>query len=689
MAFTPLVGGWSRHFARTSSLRVVGATDEGASPWTDLVTLLASSGMASLVFWSLDLASWSPLHLRPLAFSAALEVAVGIASGFALAPIWLFVRLATRSEGRRGHVAASLAAACLAFPAAKQVLEARRSATAHPRAAAFALGVGAVVVLLGSLGWALARARNTRASGRLTAALALTAIVLLVVDAACAAYTIEKAYSFVEGAAHVTLTMLGIAVAPNVTRTSSASLARALRPALRLVLLAGAGWTVLFFGSEPLRIKLEAELAPFGKEAYAARWVRRVRRIDTLGGGTSPTKLLVHKHALDDGLDETWEARDLARARVIAEPQEATRPWNIAVFFVDTLRADVASDPLVMPQTAAWAKQNLSFTNTYASGSSTLLTLAPMLGCRYDRGPTEAPPRLLAQARAAGLTTALVIPKSAAEYHRTFFPGFRFDHEDVVVDLDGGRLPTASETVARSLAWLERERPDSFLLWLYEFDVHSWGDLDEGWVSARAEEGGFSRTEGLPWRYRAAARGVDAAFTEFRAGLERLGIADRTVIVFVSDHGEGLGQQRDFWAHSTYLWESLVRVPLAIQVPDAEPGGLTIDTPVSTVDLGTTLARLLPSPADEAGCHGEDLLAPDSLARRRYPILFSAMVDGWLARVGMLDGGGRKIVVDVRDGDARLLRVGGGDELDVSDAEPDALVSQLGLLVRTPIYPRP
>jgi uncharacterized protein len=335
----------------------------------------------------------------------------------------------------------------------------------------------------------------------------------------------------------------------------------------------------------------------------------------------------------------------------VLAPESPPSGWNIVFFFVDALRADVARDPSVMPDTVAWMRESASFSRAYSTGSSTLLTLAPMLGCRYD-ATTSDPPRLLDAARAAGMRTGLVIPSSAYHYHRGGFPTFRFDHEEAVVDLDKIRVPTAGKIVERSLDWLRRERPERFLLWVYQFDVHSWPDIEEAYVESHAKNAGLSKSEGVHWRYRAAARGVDESFARLRRGLDELGLAQNTIVVFVSDHGEALGH-RNFWAHSTYLWESLIRVPLAIHVP-GQPG-FASDAPVSTIDIATTLTRFIGSPASNANCHGVDLLSPSEQHRPR-PILFSAMIDGRLTRVGMLGSADRKVVVDLRDADARLLR---------------------------------
>ena len=73
---------------------------------------------------------------------------------------------------------------------------------------------------------------------------------------------------------------------------------------------------------------------------------------------------------------------------------------------------------------------------------------------------------------------------------------------------------------------------------------------------------------------------------------ELLGILKDTrqeaVILFVSDHGDMLGE-RGLWFKMS-MFEGSSRVPLMIAAPDIEPG--RIDTPVSTLDVGPTLADL-------------------------------------------------------------------------------------------------
>jgi arylsulfatase A-like enzyme len=68
-----------------------------------------------------------------------------------------------------------------------------------------------------------------------------------------------------------------------------------------------------------------------------------------------------------------------------------------------------------------------------------------------------------------------------------------------------------------------------------------------------------------------------------------------TAVVISADHGEGFGERGRF-RHAYDVWESLIRVPLIIHVPGAEPR--RIETPRSHVDLAPTFADLMGVPHD-------------------------------------------------------------------------------------------
>ena len=68
--------------------------------------------------------------------------------------------------------------------------------------------------------------------------------------------------------------------------------------------------------------------------------------------------------------------------------------------------------------------------------------------------------------------------------------------------------------------------------------------------------------------------------------LEEAGIADNTYVIYISDHGDWLGD------HGLILkgpmhYEGLLRVPMIVRGPGVKAGRV-VDEPVSTLDLGPT-----------------------------------------------------------------------------------------------------
>lgn len=72
--------------------------------------------------------------------------------------------------------------------------------------------------------------------------------------------------------------------------------------------------------------------------------------------------------------------------------------------------------------------------------------------------------------------------------------------------------------------------------------------------------------------------------------LEARGELDDTVVVFTSDHGEWLGDH-GLLLKGPMLYDGLLRVPCVLQGPGV-PAGRTLDAPVSTLDIRSTLAEL-------------------------------------------------------------------------------------------------
>jgi hypothetical protein len=385
---------------------------------------------------------------------------------------------------------------------------------------------------------------------------------------------------------------------------------------------------------------------------------------------------------------ELWKLRDPLRS------------YNVIVYYVDTLRADVASDRQTMPNVAAFAHGAVRFQRAYSASSDTLRSLPALTGGDYDILSTP-DTDVLRLARRAGYESTLLIPQSAEYFLAKLRPEFRFDRTLSIADHPrarevwgyGADQPTSARIVDRTLAFLDEPRSlrHPFFLWLFNFDLHNWRELSSTHVDEAMQRFGISDdADKLPFRYRATAASVDAEFGRLVLELEHRKLLDSTVILFVSDHGEALGRE-GFWVHSVFLWESLVQVPLILKAPGLPPR--EVDERVSLVDVAPTLARYMIPRADLSGYAGEDLLTRlvDKPRPRRLPILLVSASKDVLVRVGVIvPRRDFKLVLSLEAALPELydLTSADPDANNVADAHPALTQQLLRDLVASPVFPR-
>jgi hypothetical protein len=664
--------------------------------------------------------AWDGISVARYGLGAlALYAIVGTAAGVAWAILFALEGAVARAASRRGvspgiasaalfGVVAASASASTAFWAFRGNGVARSTvARVGPFVATLAVGAAAAGVA-----FLAKRADAARRDGRPRLAIVVASIAI-VVGAVLAWADLElyvalyaRLHSALElAAATLWGTALSLAAPPLVERSRGA------RHLARAVAAACVAFCVLAAASKTVRAFPARELAHARREPdYLGRMLLRLELVEDFvanprawrGETQDEMARLLREydlqttsrgHAWDDHPPEPPRVRDATDAI-----RRGCARCNVLVFYVDTLRWDAANDPAIMPAMRDFAAHAVAYDSAFTVGSDTTHALAGILRGGYDLDRPQ-PDDLLAMARRGTDAQALVIPQSAAEFLAKQRPDFRFDDTLRIADYDPARTsvwgygadrPSAEPMVDAALSWLGAHAKARFFLWMFNFDVHNWREIDGDHLERVAAETGLPEEADLNWRYRAAARSVDRAFARLLEGLDRLGLSNDTIVVALADHGEGLGQF-GFWVHSTFVWHSLVHVPLAIRIPGVAPR--VVQDRVSLVDVAPTLARFFVPDADLTRYQGEDLLARlvPNPPKRRLPILLVGSDRDGLAHLGLVEPEGRyKLVLPLRPPIPELydLEADDPDALDVADRNRAEVLRLLGQLVRSPVFPR-
>ena len=93
--------------------------------------------------------------------------------------------------------------------------------------------------------------------------------------------------------------------------------------------------------------------------------------------------------------------------------------------------------------------------------------------------------------------------------------------------------------------------------------------------------------------YAAQVTMMDACIGRILDALDELKLADKTLVVFTSDHGNMLGQHGLMDKTLGTFYDDLMRVPLLMRLPGVIPAGSTSSAMVSSVDLPTTFLDYL------------------------------------------------------------------------------------------------
>lgn len=398
-------------------------------------------------------------------------------------------------------------------------------------------------------------------------------------------------------------------------------------------------------------VELEVEVSAAGAEPLRRRKV--VSRpevwepwpIDLAAlAGERATITLRSRSALADAVS-FWGA-PVVRSRASGPAAEgATTPQGVIVFLSDTLRRDHLAlygyGRETAPVLAALAAEGVVFDDAVVQGTWTKVSVPSILASQYpsthgivrftDRLPADA--TTLAEIfRDAGYATFQTSSVPFSGQLTNLHQGVEELHERAALDtetIEGSTSKTARPWMDRLLPWIESKREVPFFALLHTMDAHhpfpprapfdvEWGE--EGALEAHTAEQERVRPfidNPLLARFTAPHRSdlveagldpeawvgrevdwldgsilaQDAELDRLLAHLDALGLRDRVVIAFLSDHGTELLDHDSHW-HGTTVYSELTDVPLLLWGPAFLPRGLTVAEPVETLDVLPTLVEL-------------------------------------------------------------------------------------------------
>ena len=281
----------------------------------------------------------------------------------------------------------------------------------------------------------------------------------------------------------------------------------------------------------------------------------------------------------------------------------------IILISIDTLRADhlpaYGYKQVKTPAIDALAADGVVFERAYSHSPQTLPAHASLLsgqlpvetGVRGNAGFAVRPgERLLPQMlRDRGFTTAGVVSSFLLRRETGIAQGFDFFDGDLPADAADSEIDrlqrdgAASEAIAER--WLDSIGTSRAFLFLHLYEPHA----------PYAPPARFA--EYAPYDGEIAY--ADEIVGRLVRYLKSHQLYDRSTVIVVSDHGEGLGDHGE-QGHGLFLYEEAIHVPLIVKQESNAGAGRRVAGVVQHIDLAPTILDLVKAPVP-GGLHGRSL----------------------------------------------------------------------------------
>lgn len=152
-----------------------------------------------------------------------------------------------------------------------------------------------------------------------------------------------------------------------------------------------------------------------------------------------------------------------------------------------------------------------------------------------------------------------------------------------------------------AVGWMERNKDHPFFLNYWQFSVHAPFNAKSNLIEQYRGSASTNDAQHSP-TYAAMVESMDDAVGKLLDAVDRLGLADRTVIVFYSDNGGNMysavdgttpTSNRPLRGGKATVYEGGVRVPCIVSWPNLTPPGSRNDTVIQSSDFYPTFVQLL------------------------------------------------------------------------------------------------
>jgi choline-sulfatase len=299
-----------------------------------------------------------------------------------------------------------------------------------------------------------------------------------------------------------------------------------------------------------------------------------------------------------------WLVLPLAQAFGTNPPPARKTPPNVILITIDTVRADhlgcYGDKDIHTPTLDALAHDGIVFDRalsqvplTWPSHAAILTGLYPFQNGVQDFTGQPLEPRFRSVAQAfkeQGYATGAVVSAFVLDRSWGLARGFEFyddefSQEEFLQKNAGLVERRAGESVTRALDWLKKNSRRPFFFWLHLYDPHSPYDPPEPF-----------RSEYKDHLYDGEIAYADHELGRLMAWLKQSQIYDQSLIVFLSDHGESLGEHGE-QEHGFFVYNTTVHIPLIVKLPLKPPAGSgvrrgRISRPVETIAVAPSLVHM-------------------------------------------------------------------------------------------------